>query len=90
MLAKRLSTNIETVLFDLKPTVACKPAHGDGRLRQKFLVRTNRFMRLPFACVLIATCAAVSAHAPACKRTEREAFSKRLMLCAVSSPRGWG
>src|SRR5260370_39883828 len=76
MHAKKLSDDVVKFLNDPKPTVARKASHSEGLLRQKVLARIDGFMRVTFACVLIAACAAMPAKARV----------KKIQITAKESP----
>src|SRR5215472_10182661 len=76
MPSRKLADDVVKILYDVKPTVARKALHSEGLLLQRASARIDRFMRLTFSCVLIATCAAVSAHARV----------KKIQITAKESP----
>ena len=76
MPARKLGDDVVKILYHVKPTVARKAPHSEGRLPQKASGRTDRFMRLTFSCVLIAACAAVPAQARV----------KKIQITAKESP----
>src|SRR5712691_3188645 len=61
---------------DLKPMEDRKLALIEGLLRQKATARSDAFMRVTFACVLMAACAAAPAHARV----------KKIQITAKESP----
>ena len=63
MPARKLRDDVVKIAYDVKPTVVRKAPHSEGLLLQKALARIDRFMRLSFSWVLIATYAAVPAQA---------------------------
>jgi hypothetical protein len=62
MPAKEMIDDVVKFRHDLKPTGGRK-AHSESLLGQRALVRIDGFMRVTFACFLIAACAAVPAQA---------------------------
>ena len=63
MPAKKMSDDVVKFRHDLKPTGGRKAAHIESLLGQRALVCIDGFMRVTFACVLIAAWAAVPAQA---------------------------
>ncbi len=59
---EKLSDDVVKFLCDLKP-MEYKPVLIEGLVRQTAAARINGFMRVTFACVLMAACAAAPAHA---------------------------
>src|SRR5260370_3749859 len=60
---EKLRDDVVKFLGDLKPVEDHKPVLIEGLVRQTAAARINGFMRVTFACVLMAACAAAPAHA---------------------------
>jgi hypothetical protein len=73
---EKLSDDVVKFLCDLKPMEDHKPALIESLLRQKAAARLDGFMRVAFACVLAAACAAAPAHARV----------KKIQITAKESP----
>src|SRR5260370_12967915 len=59
---EKLRDDVVKFLGDLKPVEDHKPVLIEGLVRQTAAARINGFMRVTFACVLMAACAAAPAH----------------------------
>jgi hypothetical protein len=73
---EKLTDDVVKFLCYLKPMEDRKPTLIEGLLRQKAAARIDGFMRVTFACVLMAACAAAPAHARV----------KKIQITAKESP----